>query len=64
MRRRDEVDVVAATHEVELDPPQHARVDEIGEDHLNPTAVCHGLPLYAARTHAHTHARATGPMRG
>jgi hypothetical protein len=31
MRGRDEVHVVAATHRVELDPPEHARIDEIVE---------------------------------
>ena len=36
VRRLDKVDIVAATHEVELNPPQHARVDRIGKDHLNP----------------------------
>ena len=36
VRRRDEVDIVAATREVELDPPEHTRADGIGEDHLNP----------------------------
>ena len=40
VRRRDEVDVVAAMPEVELDPPQHARIDRIGEDHLNGSASC------------------------
>jgi hypothetical protein len=36
--------VVAATHEVELDPPQHARVDGIGKGHLNPMASASCAP--------------------
>jgi hypothetical protein len=35
VRGRDEVDVVAAVDRVELDDPQHARVDHIAEPHLS-----------------------------
>ncbi len=58
VRRRDEVDIVAATHEVELNPPQHARVDRIGEDHLNPMRSQHAMGI-AAHAHAHLCANTT-----
>ena len=52
MRRLDKVDIVAATHEVELNPPQHARVDRIGEDHLNPMRSQRAMGI-APPAHAH-----------
>ena len=55
VRLCDEVDVVAATHVVELDPPQHARVDGIGKDDLSPMR---SRRLMGCRNYAHEHARA------